>query len=148
MITKDAVESEAKEVLETSQKTEGQFVAQQALQIFAFLDQSKPNAWNMFGPYWWALEDVLKTHAPREYREWLKRVGDNGPITTDETVKAAYDYKSDLQNMTAALMYLEERMTSGMTEPTLPHLVELNGEEKQYLPSQGFVEDSEFQTEE
>lgn len=145
MILKESVEEEAKEVLERVAKPEAAFLAQNTRRVLAWLDESPMDSWNAFGPYWWNLADVLKNHAPREYREFLTRVGELGPQGEDEDIKKKFDYKNDLLNITAALMYLEERSNEMSTGASIPHLVEdENGEEKQYIPSRGFIEEEEF----
>lgn len=106
--------------------------------VNSFLQAGK-DFYRQTGPYWEVLRPILQKYSPEEYKRMENLAGDLDVV--DSIVMGNYNYGSDELNFIAALQYMEMRFET-MAEPNQPHLIELNGEEKAYIPNYSL--DNEF----
>lgn len=144
MIDRATVQDELNENLEGSGESEAQFVRRVAEAVIGSLKKESPDYWRNYGAYWWGLQEVLKHHAPRAYREWVEQTGGNGAIGADPEMQKAHDYGTDGMNLTAAQIYLMMRAEERALGADNPHQVRLpDGDERLYIPGVGFVDGRE-----
>jgi hypothetical protein len=143
MIDRETVQEELDNNLTETSQSEAQLVRRVAEAIVRLLKENSPDYWKNYGAYWWGLQEVLKHHAPRAYREWVEATGGNGAIGSDPEMQKAHDYGSDGLNITAAQMYLLMRAEEGNMGADAPHVVTLDGDDRLYIPGVGFVDDRE-----
>ena len=90
------------------------------------------NFYKNTGPYWENLLEILEKYSPDLFSKFVLKVGPFD-ITNDD-VREAYDYGSDLLNLMAALACMSIR-DAAYSKPDEPHIIELNGEEIPYEPN-------------
>lgn len=133
------VSQKALEVLETNATTELNFLSKAIPVLVTDILMQSPETWKWYGCYWWNLQEVIRQHAPREYRDYIRYLGGEDAIGKDDEVKAIYDYGSDMNNWIAAQIYLEYRAELHQIHDPLHVFVSNDGRTRDYNPDIGFM---------
>lgn len=141
------IEEQSAKILEDQKKSETQFLREAVPNLLNWLMTQPPEFWKSYGMFWFNLQDVLQNHAPQKYREYVAYVGEDN-FGKDDDIKKEFDYGSDINNWTAALIYLEQRINDYRVGVDEPHdYFDKNEEIKHYDPSIGFIDASEEEIE-
>jgi len=142
MIAKQDVQQELDTVSE--EKSESDFLKAAVPGVVTFLKTQPADFWKNYGMYWWNMMNVLKAHDPKAFREYAEEQGGESTFGGDPDMQKKYDYGSDAMNFVAAQMYLEDRSQSFGLGADTPHFDEdIDGNERSYIPSVGFIDETE-----
>jgi hypothetical protein len=108
-----------------------EFLKEKCHQLIKVWLQAK-NYYKQTGPYWEALKIILQKYAPAEYKQLENQEGDFSLVNKD--VLKNYNYHCDEYNFVAALQYMQMRSDT-MAHPNSPHIIEVDGEEVEYIPN-------------
>ena len=136
MIDRSYVQTKAGEILRKV-SSEAEFLSQAARGAIEFI-RERPLMWKWYGPYWLNLRDVLSRHAPREFHELQRFIGDDLKAFGDEDLQKKYDYGTDLNNWIAAAAYIEARAETYELTSEVHTVEDVDDTKRPYKTDSGF----------
>lgn len=116
---------------ELSGRRPSDYVAESVPKLVKWLQQD-PKRWRLLGPYWPAAKELIEGYAP------------SSDVAADwgepPNYLSHYNYRADVLNLMACLMYLDREGDYINLPADAPHLIELpNGQNALYIPETGLV---------